>query len=242
MTTHNANLNLWDQLKRVPPEHLKGFQRAGGFKGTAIKPMWTIQKVTEVLGPIGTAWGIGEPIFETVTAGEEILVYCTVQVWVGEPHGAGFWGVGGDKVRAVFSNGPKNDDEAFKKAYTDALTNALKLLGAGADVHMGLWDGNKYVDEKPEPANEQHDRAPHIPEAPPQEPPAKLYEANQIVRDEFDRIVKGIREAAEFGTISDLSMFWKNNQKSIGAMPAKYFKELTREKDEAKAALEAKAA
>ena len=156
-----ANTEIWDKLKRVPPEHLKGFQRAGGFKGTAIKPMWTIHRMTEVYGPVGKAWGIDPPSFQTVTAGDEILVYCTVGVWISREAEGRFYGVGGDKVRAMFSNGPRNDDEAFKKAYTDALTNALKMLGAGADVHMGLWDGNKYVDEKPEPAAPREPITPH---------------------------------------------------------------------------------
>jgi hypothetical protein len=175
ISEHNVNLNLWDQLRRVPKEHLKGFKRGGGFTGTAIKPMWTFHRVTEVLGPVGKGWNIGEPVFETVAGKDgEIMVFCTVNVLT--PEGGCFFGVGGDKVVKYIKaderyNRPErweNDDEAFKKAYTDALTNALKLLGAGADVHMGLWDGNKYVDEKPEPANEQHDRAPHI------NPPPKL--------------------------------------------------------------------
>ena len=34
-----------------------------------------------------------------------------------------------------------------KAAYTDAilLSNAMKMIGVGADVHMGLFDDNKYV-------------------------------------------------------------------------------------------------
>ena len=54
-------------------------------------------------------------------------------------------GVGGDKVVGKNKYGLNSDDEAFKKAFTDAVTNALKLIGVGADVHMGLYDDNKYV-------------------------------------------------------------------------------------------------
>ncbi len=141
-----SNTELWDKVKRVPEEHLKGFTRGGGFKGTAIRPMWSIHTMTEQFGPCGKGWGIDKPEFSTHPVGNEILVFCTVAVWAVNP-AAKFYGVGGDKVLAVFSSGPKADDEAFKKAFTDAVTNALKFLGVGADIHMGLWDGNKYADE-----------------------------------------------------------------------------------------------
>jgi hypothetical protein len=57
------------------------------------------------------------------------------------------FGVGGDKVVIKQQSGLRSDDEAFKKAFTDAVTNALKLIGVGADVHMGLFDDSKYVNE-----------------------------------------------------------------------------------------------
>jgi hypothetical protein len=39
------------------------------------------------------------------------------------------------------------DDEAPKKSLTDAVGKCLSLLGFAADVHMGLWDGDKYTAE-----------------------------------------------------------------------------------------------
>lgn len=214
-----SNTEIWDKLKRVPPEHLKGFQRAGGFKGTAIKPMWTIHRMTEVFGPVGRDWGIDAPQFQVIPAGDEIMVYCTVAVWhnahmanlTGELVCPRFYGVGGDKVRAMFSSGLKNDDEAFKKAYTDALTNALKMLGAGADVHMGLWDGNKYVDEK-------------------QEPPAVMPAANGTPgaskaanRDTYANLVKDIRNAA---SVTALKSWYQANVTTIDALPPDFLDEL----------------
>lgn len=240
-----SNTEIWDKLRRVPPEHLKGFQRAGGFKGTAIKPMWTIHRMTEVFGPVGHKWGIDAPQFQVVPAGDEILVYCTVGVWIGgallnfDNTGAldkvvpasRFYGVGGDKIRAQFSSGMRNDDEAFKKAYTDALTNALKMLGAGADVHMGLWDGHKYVDEKAEPEP-----------APKAERPPPTYDRNPIVKAEFDRLQNGIRQIEQSGNVEDLALFWKNNAKTIAALPADWKAEIESMKDEAKDNLKAKVA
>lgn len=149
------NLKLWDSVSRVPKEHLKAFDR-GTFKGTAIKPAWAYKAMTEHAGPCGEAWSIGEPAFTLVDGVKgEKLVYCVVTV---NYKGGNVVGVGGDKVIKYTAANDKygraerwdNDDEAFKKSYTDALTNALVKLGVGADIHMGLWDGNKYVDQKSE--------------------------------------------------------------------------------------------
>jgi len=150
---------LWDTLGKTDPKHTKGFTRGGGFKGTAIKPMWSYRRMTEEFGPCGTGWGIGTPQFQVLQgADDEKLVFCTVSVWYGTDRHE-LVGVGGDKAVGKFSSGLKSDDEAFKKAFTDAVTNALKMIGVGADVHMGLFDDSKYVNDLrqtfiEEPANE----------------------------------------------------------------------------------------
>jgi len=140
----DAHTALWDKLGKTDPAHTKGFSRAGGFKGTAIKPMFSYRRMTEEFGPCGEGWGINEPKFEVVPANNEILVFCTVSIWHGNRETIVF-GVGGDKCLVSQSNGLRGDDEAFKKAFTDAVTNALKLIGVGADVHMGMFDDQKYV-------------------------------------------------------------------------------------------------
>jgi len=144
----SPNTAIWDILGRTDPAHTKAFTRGGGFKGTAIKPIWSYRRMTEEFGPVGYGWGVNEPSFQVVNGTDgEVLVYCTVSVWFkhGDTVSETIYGVGGDKVVAKFSSGLKSDDEAFKKAFTDAVTNALKLIGVGADVHMGLYDDNKYV-------------------------------------------------------------------------------------------------
>jgi hypothetical protein len=136
-----SKTEIWDKLSRPNPKALKAFQRSGGFKGTAINPMYTLHTVTEAFGPCGLGWGMTRPEFQIVGSN----VYCTVGVWHSARESETVWGVGGEALTG------RGDDEAFKKAYTDALSNALKHLGANADIYFNLWDGNKYVDEKPEP-------------------------------------------------------------------------------------------
>jgi hypothetical protein len=168
-------MRIWDALGKTDPSHTKTFKRAGGFSGTAIKPMWANLRMTQEFGPCGVSWGQTEPNFTTINAEAEILVYCTVGLWYmddGEKRGPVF-GVGGDKVLTQifekdrqgnrvkdeatgrYKTYAQTDDEAFKKAYTDALSNAMKFIGVGADVHMGLFDDNKYVQSVRDEFNEQ---------------------------------------------------------------------------------------
>lgn len=151
------NTKIWNILGRTDPKHTKPFQRAGGFKGTAIKPMFSYLRMTEQFGPCGMGWGVGAPSFQVVPGeNREVVVYCTASIWYRESYAeepSTVYGVGGDKVVSYIKaneqyNRPERwetDDEAFKKAFTDAVTNALKLIGVGADVHMGMFDDNKYV-------------------------------------------------------------------------------------------------
>ncbi len=152
------NLALWNTLGRTDPSQTKKFKRGGGFSGTAIKPVYTEQKMTETFGPVGVGWGFSEPNFQLVPGdNKEVMVFCWLTLWyINEgKRSADIPGVGGDKVithikaNEQYSRPERweNDDEAFKKAFTDALGNAMKHLGMSADVHMGLFDDSKYIRE-----------------------------------------------------------------------------------------------
>jgi hypothetical protein len=145
--TEPSNMRIWEALGKTDPTHTKQFTRAGGFRGTAIKPMWANLRMTEFFGPCGIGWGMYKPEYQLVEVDGEVLVYCTLNVWyaLGDKERGQVYGVGGDKVAAKGKDGVRTDDEAFKKAYTDALSNAMKMIGVGADVHMGQFEDNKYV-------------------------------------------------------------------------------------------------
>jgi hypothetical protein len=142
------NMRIWNALSKTDPAQTKAFKRAGGFSGTAVKPMWVIKRLTEQFGPCGEGWGIGRPHFEMAHSQTgEVLVYCTVGCWHGNPDNE-IYGVGGDKVVTLRNDGKLfHDDEAFKKAFTDAVNNAFKFVGVAADIHMGMFDDSKYVAE-----------------------------------------------------------------------------------------------
>lgn len=141
------NLRIWAALGKTDPAHTKGFSRAGGFRGTSTKPIWVYRRLTEQFGPVGVGWGHNKPDYQVVNGGnDEVLVYCTVECWHTSRENT-FHGVGGDKVVAKNKNGLFSDDEAFKKAFTDAVMNAFKSVGVAADIHMGLFDDDKYVSQ-----------------------------------------------------------------------------------------------
>lgn len=158
------NLTIWNTLGRTSPEHTKGFTRGGGFKGTAVKPIYTEQKMTEMFGPCGIGWGFSEPTFQLVPGSDgQTAVYCWLTLWFVHDgaRSAPIPGVGGDFVIVKQSSGLRTDDEAFKKAFTDAIGNAMKHIGMSADVHMGRFDDSKYVNElKREDAETNSNSAP----------------------------------------------------------------------------------
>jgi hypothetical protein len=227
----SENLKIWESVCRVPPEHLKGFKRGGGFTGTAIKPMWSFKTMTEQFGPCGKGWGMTKPEFQIIDAGSEKLVFCTVGVWHGAPESI-VYGVGGDKPIVQFSSGAKADDEAFKKAYTDALTNALKLLGVAADIHMGLWDGNKYADEEPEPKANSRKPLTTV-SGDPATPKAQS-------REPYEKISKGIREICQTGTVEDLLGWYASHKATISAFDDGFHQAIMAEFSDAKSELKEK--
>lgn len=152
------NLAIWNTLGRTSPDQTKQFKRGGGFTGTAIKPIYTEQKMTEQFGPCGIGWGFSEPQFQIVPgANNEVMVYCWLTLWFVHEGARSMPipGVGGDKIVTHIKANEQykrperweSDDEAFKKAFTDAIGNAMKHIGMSADVHMGRFDDSKYVND-----------------------------------------------------------------------------------------------
>jgi hypothetical protein len=214
----------WRKLANVPKEHLKGFAKQGGFKGTDIKPQWRIQVMTEVFGPCGLGWTMTKPEFTM----QGTTCHCTVGVMIREPGGEwsqAVWGVGG-------TVSGRSDDELFKMSYTDALGNALVKLGVASDIYMGYFDGSKYVRQTTD------EDAPEAEEG--VQPKKSAYQAKKEGYDEeFKRIRAGIFTIEKSGSMEDLILFWKSNYPKIKAMPEGWVKELTEEKDRLKAEFEA---
>ncbi len=149
------NLHIYNSVRVVPKEAQKAFDN-GSFKGTDINPMFRIKKLTEIFGPAGIGWytEVLEHWEEEVNG--EILTNVALNLYVkyeGE-WSKPIYGIGGNKALQQFSKGPKVSDEAYKMAYTDALSVASKALGIGADIYWQT-DPTKYSPRQaaPEPVD-----------------------------------------------------------------------------------------
>jgi len=150
-----GNLDRWEKLARPPETALKKIN-GGRLSGmTDISPQWRYKAMTEVYGPCGDGWKYSVDRLWTEQGTEgQVMAFAQVSVCVkGASIDHGGWsdpipGVGGSMLIAKEKSGLHTSDEAFKMAITDALSVAFKMLGVGADIYMGRWDGTKYKDEE----------------------------------------------------------------------------------------------
>lgn len=148
------NLEIYNKIKSVPKEAKKTIT-GGRLSGmTDIKPMWRIEKLTEVFGMCGIGWKApitNKEIIEGANGEKVAIVDIELFVKVGDKWSEGITGTGGSSFIAKEKQGLYTSDECFKMAYTDALSVACKSLGMGADVY---WGDSKYNTEEDEPTEE----------------------------------------------------------------------------------------
>lgn len=135
-----GNMALYEKYRAVPPEAQKKIG-GGRLKGmTDINPMWRIKCLTEEFGPCGIGWKpvIVRQWLEPSESGQ-CAAFCNIDLYVkvGDVWSDAIPGTGGAMYIAKENSGLYVDDEAFKKAYTDAISVACKALGFGADIY---WD------------------------------------------------------------------------------------------------------
>lgn len=140
------NMGIYERVRSVPKEAQKQFNN-GKFSGTDINPMWRIKKLTEIFGPAGIGWWT-EDVRYWLEPGSDgsVAAFCSLSLRfvldgkTSQP----VHGIGGN----VFVRKNSTSDEAYKMAYTDALSIAAKALGVGADIWFQN-DRSKYETEKP---------------------------------------------------------------------------------------------
>lgn len=145
-------MSIYNASRAVPQEAQKKIT-GGRLSGmTDINPLWRVKKLTELFGPAGIGWKFDPPVFEEKPGvNGEVMVHCFTCLYIRQDEdttwSAPIPGVGGSMLITTEKNGQRTDDEAYKKAYTDAQSVACKALGIGADVY---WDRDqtKYSSEK----------------------------------------------------------------------------------------------
>jgi len=153
------NLKIWSAVEKTDPDSTKKVTFGRTF--TAIDAHSQIKAATEQFGPIGQGWGYNTDYgFQTI--GDDVLVWCDLVLWWAKPgewegiktpgYNSQYGPVRGMAQVTAWTAGRKDrkapDNDAAKKAMTDALTKALSHLGFNADVFLGKFDDNKYVQQR----------------------------------------------------------------------------------------------
>jgi hypothetical protein len=150
------NLELWNKLEPTDPSHTKQFNRSGGFSGTAINATYILKRLTETFGPCGRGWKFAledERIEDghTLKTGDRAklhivrghLEYMQEGQWFQTSPQFGQTMLVGENKYGAFT-----DEEAPKKSITDCISKCAVTIGIGADVHLGLFDDNKYLNQR----------------------------------------------------------------------------------------------
>lgn len=136
----SENLKLWNAVEKTNPAHTKNV--TFGRSITAIDPYRQIQAATNQFGPAGTGWGWDVKQVEHLPTNEVCIL---ISLWHGE--GSGRVEQWGQASLYIDKAEKKKDTDCMKKATTDGVTKCLSILGFNADIFLGKYEDNKYVQQ-----------------------------------------------------------------------------------------------
>ena len=192
----NKNMKIWETLSKTNPEFTKPLPGYGGKTLTTIDPMYQIQMMTDLFGPVGLGWKykVDYKYIDGLVFAEVTIKYFTNE-----------WHEYGPvcSVQNLSKSNNKLDDEAPKKAMTDAMTKAFSHLGMSADVFLGKFDDSKYVEQMKQEFSQPQ----------PQEIPKTNGKKNIRLDMQFDmdRIKETIKEIDDIYALRS----WKKNNPEL---------------------------
>lgn len=139
------NLKLWDAVKKVDPKFCKNVSVSGKQPFTNIDAYYLIQLATAQVGPMGRGFGLKDVTIDEVHMGDTILLKLSGLFYHGDSEFPAFNAI---KLMYKTSKGyDKIDEDAYKKIYTNTIGKMLSYVGYGADVYMGKFEDQQYVQE-----------------------------------------------------------------------------------------------
>ena len=131
-----TGFDLWQQVCTTDPKHTKKVNSRGGF--TAINATYQIRQATEVWGSYGSKWGVRDLKWDYIRNGKGDILEIVLEAVFYYPDGS--FPLAADCLY-------KPGQDCRKKLLTDFTTKCLSKLGFNADVFLGLYDDNKYINQ-----------------------------------------------------------------------------------------------
>lgn len=193
------NMALWDAVKSPPNSVLKLIM-AGRLKGKSdINPQWRYKAMTEHFGQCGWGWKYEiDKVWTEVGSEGQVMCFAIVKVYTNDTTAWSqpIFGIGGSMLVVKESSGLHTNDEGYKMAVTDALSVAFKMLGFGAEVYLGHFDGSKYRVEQPDTPPIQKTKAKPEPVAPVDTPKVEV-----VTKDKTEPSKTLVEVAKEMGAV-----------------------------------------
>lgn len=155
------NMRIWNHVDKTDTRFTKK-AKVNGQDITSLSGTAMVMKATELFGPVGIGWGWkvveerfddGHEIFtgegdKRACIGREIGHTVKIALWFMQDGQRGeIEQYGCTRYQYKTSYGMTTDGEAPKKSLTDAIKKALSMLGFSADVFLGLFDDQNYVQQ-----------------------------------------------------------------------------------------------
>lgn len=147
MSDENKNLSLWERVQKTDPKYTKNVDKIKNgvvvHRSTAIAAQYQIRNATAEWGPYGAKWGFKntEVDFDHVSVSGLVMYKATFFCPESEFEIRNSYPMLVGKSRYA-------DKDFMKKMETDTLTKALSKLGFNADVFMGEFEDESYLEER----------------------------------------------------------------------------------------------
>ncbi len=136
------NLKLWKSVEKTNPNYTKK-ANVKGNSITSIAPQYQVLNATEQFGAYGIKWGMKDIKYDYTLADSHGLVIFHAVFYFPD----GEFEIGNSISLYLDNARTKVDDNFSKKVETDSLTKAISKLGFNADIFMGKFEDQIYLEE-----------------------------------------------------------------------------------------------
>lgn len=140
------NLDIWSKVEKTDFSHTKKVNQRGGY--TAIDPQYQLKEATKVFGPYGKGFGLCATDFDmSLFESLGVVIHKAVFFYVDDGQRCEFPISNAIQATTGFGEKKRVDVDFAKKVETNTVSKALSKLGFNADVFMGLFEDNQYMQE-----------------------------------------------------------------------------------------------